>query len=416
MKNNERGQAIVLIALAMVGLIAVAGLALDGGHLYQARRQAQNAADAAALAGTRMLLGETCEPSNNSDMEISNAIIDFAGQNGVIWDGSNIEAQYVKVEGDGALTVVNTRVEATGISVTLVLTNPTTFLRLVGIRDMATPASAVAVAGPVTQIPAGGNVLPVGLPDELLYQMNEGDYVTIINDAVCRNFNPENCIEDPNANYSEANSQRGWLNFGYIYNTERYQQHNPTRRTHQISLNANDLKAVIEVAAGMTPNNPPWWLGTPPRIPPIFMGTPPNPWPDLDGNSVYYLDGDYILGGTGGIQVGMSNIFDFLAGQTAYVPVFDRVYPASYLINKPGTFPTPYVEDNSGPWPNPNSANDYFYHIIGFAAVRLPDPPPPGNPKELEGTLLQVIIGEGEIDPTQPLRCDLRAQGVILWK
>lgn len=418
MKDNEKGQAIVLIAFALIALLAVTGLALDGGRLYQYRRQAQNAADAAALAGARLLLSETCAPSGNSDLEISNTIIDFAGQNGVVWDGSNIRAQYIKVDGNNAntLTVVNTRAEATGISVTLVQTNPTTFLRVVGISDLATPASAVAVAGPVTQIPAGTSVLPIGVPDETLYQMSEGDYLTIVNDAVCRDFNPGNCIEDPDSSYSNANSQRGWLNFGYIYNYERYQQNNPTRRTHQISLSANDLKAVVEVAAGMSPSNPPWWLGNPPQIPPIFLGTPPNPWPDSDGASVYYMDGDYILGGTGQKQVGMSNIFDFLSGQTVYAPVFDRVYPVGYLIDRPGTFPTPYVEDSSGPWPNPNSADNYLYHIIGFAAIELPDPPPAGNPKELEGTLIRVIIGEGELDPTQPLQCDLRAHGVTLWK
>ena len=122
------------------------------------------------------------------------------------------------------------------------------------------------------------------------------------------------------------------------------------------------------------------------------------------------------MGGTGQMQAGMGTMFDALAGQTVYLPVFDRVYPVSYLINNPGIFPTPYVEDSSGPWPNPNSANNYLYHIIGFAAVELPDPPPPGNPKDIEGTLIQVGIGNGEIDPTQPLQCDLRVHGVILWK
>ena len=416
MKDNERGQAIVLIALALVALIAVTGLALDGGRLYQSRRQAQNAADAAALAGARLLIGEACEPSGNGDADISNAIISFAAQNGVVWDGSNIQADYIKVEPNGTLTVVNTTTEATGISVTLGMTNTTTFMRIVGIQDMHVPASAVAVVGPVTQIPAGRPILPIALPDEILHYWEEDDYITVVNDAVCRDFNENLCIEDPDSSYSDANSQRGWLNFGYIYNFERYQQPNPTRRTHQISLNTNDLKAVIQVAAGEEPNNPPWWLGDPPALPPIFLGTPPNPWPDYDGNSIYYLDGDYILGGTGEKQAGMSEIFEELAGELAYVPVFDRVYPVSYLINNTSVYPTPYVEDTSGPWPNPNSANTYFYHIIGFAVVELPSSPPSGNPKDLEGSLKQVIIGEGEIDPTQPVQCSLRAYGVILWK
>jgi len=47
----ERGQALVLIALAAIGLFGVAGLAIDGSAKYSDRRHAQNAADASALAG-----------------------------------------------------------------------------------------------------------------------------------------------------------------------------------------------------------------------------------------------------------------------------------------------------------------------------------------------------------------------------
>jgi len=49
-KTSQKGQALVLIALGMVGLIALAALAIDGGRVYSDRRQAQNAADTAALA------------------------------------------------------------------------------------------------------------------------------------------------------------------------------------------------------------------------------------------------------------------------------------------------------------------------------------------------------------------------------
>ena len=45
---SERGQAIVLIAAAIVALIAITGLAVDGGLAFADRRQAQNAADSAA--------------------------------------------------------------------------------------------------------------------------------------------------------------------------------------------------------------------------------------------------------------------------------------------------------------------------------------------------------------------------------
>src|SRR5688572_25784374 len=48
--KNERGQAIVLMALALVGLLGFAAVALDGGNLYTEQRRAQAAADNAVLA------------------------------------------------------------------------------------------------------------------------------------------------------------------------------------------------------------------------------------------------------------------------------------------------------------------------------------------------------------------------------
>jgi hypothetical protein len=46
----ERGQALILIALAAIGLVAVTALAIDGSAKYSDRRHAQNAADASSLA------------------------------------------------------------------------------------------------------------------------------------------------------------------------------------------------------------------------------------------------------------------------------------------------------------------------------------------------------------------------------
>lgn len=50
-KAKEKGQALILITLAAVGLFAFAALAIDGSRVYSEKRHAQNAADAAAMAG-----------------------------------------------------------------------------------------------------------------------------------------------------------------------------------------------------------------------------------------------------------------------------------------------------------------------------------------------------------------------------
>ena len=49
-KLNQRGQALVLVALAIVGLVGFTALAIDGGNVFSDRRHSQNASDAASLA------------------------------------------------------------------------------------------------------------------------------------------------------------------------------------------------------------------------------------------------------------------------------------------------------------------------------------------------------------------------------
>jgi Putative Flp pilus-assembly TadE/G-like len=94
----ERGQALILIALAAVGLFAITGLAIDGGAKFSDRRHAQNAADTAALTAaltkaTGLTNGETdsvCSTASgwtNSTfcLDIINAAWDRAEENG--YDG-----------------------------------------------------------------------------------------------------------------------------------------------------------------------------------------------------------------------------------------------------------------------------------------------------------------------------------------
>jgi len=66
--ERERGVTLALVALAIFSIIAMAGLSIDIGTLYQASAEAQRAADAAALAGARVLSlsGITGDPTNLS--------------------------------------------------------------------------------------------------------------------------------------------------------------------------------------------------------------------------------------------------------------------------------------------------------------------------------------------------------------
>ena len=51
--RDERGQILVIVAGGMIALLAIAALALEGGTLLLNRRDAQNGADLASVAGTR---------------------------------------------------------------------------------------------------------------------------------------------------------------------------------------------------------------------------------------------------------------------------------------------------------------------------------------------------------------------------
>src|ERR1700736_6315370 len=65
-RHGERGQTIILVAVALVSLLAMAALAIDVTTLYVARGEMQRAADAAARAGAKAFVvsGFTTDPTN----------------------------------------------------------------------------------------------------------------------------------------------------------------------------------------------------------------------------------------------------------------------------------------------------------------------------------------------------------------
>ena len=53
--RDERGAALIFVAISMVAMLSVAAIVIDGGQGYSSHRQMQNSADAAALAATRAI-------------------------------------------------------------------------------------------------------------------------------------------------------------------------------------------------------------------------------------------------------------------------------------------------------------------------------------------------------------------------
>jgi len=69
-RRDERGAVIPLVALALVALIIMTAIAVDGGNARQNRRNAQSAADAGALAGAKALDSGVLVPSNCSSADV----------------------------------------------------------------------------------------------------------------------------------------------------------------------------------------------------------------------------------------------------------------------------------------------------------------------------------------------------------
>jgi Flp pilus assembly protein TadG len=91
--KNESGVSAIIVAIVLVLLVCCAALAIDVGHLYVAKAELQNAADAGALAGARFLYNDDGTEVNTEANQIA---YDAAKANrsekvsvDVNWEGGN---------------------------------------------------------------------------------------------------------------------------------------------------------------------------------------------------------------------------------------------------------------------------------------------------------------------------------------
>jgi len=136
---TERGQALVIVALILTALLAILALSIDGGLTYFQRRIAQNAADAAALAGARML----CITGGTDPITEARS---YAARNGVPDPDTNV-------------TVFPSQVGTVrSVVVTVTIPYDTFIAGLIGVEDTAVGASAEAACYPPC---SGTGVLPI---------------------------------------------------------------------------------------------------------------------------------------------------------------------------------------------------------------------------------------------------------------
>jgi hypothetical protein len=132
--SSERGQSLVLVALLFIAFAGILALVLDGGNAYAARRQAQNAADAGALAGASYM----CEHK------------DATG-------GANKATEYAVTRNGAANAVANANLSKGSVVVTATVQADTFFAGLIGINQVAPVAVAEAQCRP----PVGIGILPI---------------------------------------------------------------------------------------------------------------------------------------------------------------------------------------------------------------------------------------------------------------
>lgn len=205
-KSHERGQALILIVFAILGLFGITALAIDGGMAYSDRRNAQNAADSAALTGALQLIrGKTNW----------NAIATSAAEiNGYKDDGASTTVVVSNPPGQGCNGKVWQPTEADVdqdashyVQVLIRTTVNTYFAPVIGIRQTHNCVDAVALADP----PLNGSPFPgdavVGLdPNGLSFQAQSnaqswqinGGGVFANNDALDKhsnvNFDGSHCV------------------------------------------------------------------------------------------------------------------------------------------------------------------------------------------------------------------------------
>lgn len=165
--DQPRGQVVVLTGLSMALIVFAAGLVVDGGTGLAQRRAAQNASDFAALAGARVVAYHVSgDAVNGTDANVVTAMTNAAVANGAeppefgapdgprYIDDSGALLSYV---GDGMPA------DAAGVTISTERSWEPFFVRMFGITEWSTSASATARGGYGVLIPPPGGLFPAGI-------------------------------------------------------------------------------------------------------------------------------------------------------------------------------------------------------------------------------------------------------------
>ncbi|MDQ6708932.1 MAG: pilus assembly protein [Candidatus Dormibacteraeota bacterium] len=152
-RRKRSGQAIVIMALAMVAICGMLALAIDAGRLYFQRRLMQDAVDAGALAGAQDLVGTTSSPNGSPSNALYHGQQDSFSVFGLSAIGMPSDAVYQQpsvTQTQGGYTV--TTVAPSGynnkqVQVSVSYNATGTFAQILGFNSINIQATATAEAG-----------------------------------------------------------------------------------------------------------------------------------------------------------------------------------------------------------------------------------------------------------------------------
>jgi hypothetical protein len=228
-KRSEKGQVVVLIAVMITVLVGLAAMAIDLSYVFVQRRDMQNAADAGALAGARLVARFSANPTlNYRYRDLYYAVLEAAQANGA----NDITAYMINCP-TGALgrklsaddfTALGRPSPFLGIWVKTESRFGTFLSRMFGVNELGANAEAQAEFA-VAQSASG--VSPIGVQKAWLLSKGGspvGKTFRIWSDS------------------KEAGSTRGWM--GLACHTESLAQMPPKSST--CSPDANTLKALMD--------------------------------------------------------------------------------------------------------------------------------------------------------------------------
>jgi hypothetical protein len=166
---DERGQVLVIVAAGLIGLIAMVGLVIDGGHAWGRQRVTQNGADSVAKAGAVVVLewlgGESTLTMGDVGCAVEGAAnahavdpedVQFTDHEGNL---IGVAVPECAAGGGGGIPPV-----AQGVKATTAQDFDTFLMGVVGIGQLTARSDATAVVGPVL---GTGVALPVTFPQTL---------------------------------------------------------------------------------------------------------------------------------------------------------------------------------------------------------------------------------------------------------